>query len=236
MCCSNPILIDTGYSVICKECGLEQHIIRIGNYSKHCSPLRSGYNRQQRWNLKINKLIGYHSGPTLTDPIWGYLKKNKHMLQTTFDVRQCIRNSNLKHKHYDSMRVFTDCFTNHRVLIDSVKTKDILIEKFKFVNSRWNASGEKSFFSYCWLLRKFLTQMDSPLTIYLKPPTCQRRASKYKLLFEKITLPHCMDSVTGRDRPNSRLHNDLSGASTPPSVRRQRLYRVLKGLRGDGQY
>ena len=158
------------------------------------------------------------------------------MLNTIFDVRQCIRNSKLKHKHYDSMRVFSDCFTNYRVIIDSLKTKELLIEKFKLINSRWNASGEKSFFSYCWLLRKFLTELKSPLTVYLKPPTCRRRASKYKQLYERLTQPRCMDGAGNRDKLSTHPHNDLLGASTHPSAKHRHLCRVLKVLCDDDRY
>ena len=99
----------------CKLCGLESVFLSLDKYNVFSAPLERGYNRAQRFRMKVDKLLCLHNGPNSTDPIWKYLDSRKLFLHTPFDVRQTIRRSTLKQKHYDALRIFTEAFTNFRV-------------------------------------------------------------------------------------------------------------------------
>jgi hypothetical protein len=184
--CPHTNVVSTGYSDVCIMCGVETQRLVLDTFSENCLPLQNGYNRMARWCLKVNKLLGCHSGPQYSDPVWSYLEKHQSNMSTPADIRRYLRRATLRSKHYDSIRQFCACFTDVQVGCDVMRTKKFLIDSFEFVNSRWEAHHEKVFFSYCWLLRFFIKSVNSPLIIYLKPPTCARRGRKYELMFARI--------------------------------------------------
>ena len=166
----------------CTLCGLESYFLALDTYSVFSAPLERGYSRIQRFKIKVDKLLGLHSGPNCVDPIWKHLDSRKLFLNTPFDVRQCIRRSKLKLKHYDCIRIFTEAFTNFTVPTNttSLILKETLIEMFDKLYYKWIQVNKNSFFSYDWVLRYFLENMKSPLVVYLKPKTCRQRDLKYR--------------------------------------------------------
>ena len=165
----------------CKLCGLESVFLSLDKYNVFSAPLERGYNRAQRFRMKVDKLLCLHNGPNSTDPIWKYLDSRKLFLHTPFDVRQTIRRSTLKQKHYDALRIFTEAFTNFRVsLKNPLDLKKKLLDRFSNLYHRWVLCGDPSFFSYDWILRYFLEELNSSLVAYLKPRTCRKRDQKYK--------------------------------------------------------
>ena len=204
--CSHTNVVNTGYSDICISCGVETHRLILDTYSANCLPLQNGYNRMARWCLKVNKLLGCHNGPQCSDPVWSYLEKHQVKISTPDDIRRCLRKAPLRSKNYDSMRQFCDCFTNVQVDCDVIRTKQFLLDSFNFINSKWESHHETVFFSYCWLLRFFIKSINSPLIIYLKPPTCARRGRKYELLFQRLIRPQSKAGVSCHGRPFDRSH------------------------------
>ena len=164
---------------VCKCCGLERPVLHLDIYNVNSAPIERGYNRRQRFKVKVDKLLGLHTGPDCNDPVWLHLEKHKLILNTPFDVRECLRSSRLKNKHYDNLRAFVDAFTLFRVPHCQLKTKQYLLSSFDVLYGGWNTCYENSFFSYAWLLRHFLVAYNSPLVVYLKPKTCKRRNAKY---------------------------------------------------------
>ena len=178
--------LQTSYSKVCCVCGVERPVLRVDTFSLNSAPLDRGYNRRQRFKVKVDKLLGLHSGPTATDPVWTYLQSQKAILTTPASVRYVLRMSGLKNKHYDCMRIFCDAFTQFSVQHNQLATYKYLMDMFDSLFMLWNTySDRKGFFSYAWLLRYFLTRYDSSLLVYLKPQTCKSRHSKYlsKLAF-----------------------------------------------------
>ena len=171
--------LHTSYTRVCRDCGIEHRTIRLDNFNIYSAPLERGYNRRQRYKVKVVKLIGLHSGPNYEDPIWVYLDKHKITLNTPFDVRECLRSSALKNKHYDNVRTFSDAFTDFRTEYSQCSMKIYLMRSFDNLYAGWCNRSEESFFSYAWLLRFFLEAVNSSLTVYLKPRTCNRRHAKY---------------------------------------------------------
>ena len=181
----------TSWNKTCILCGLEKYFLSLDTYSVFSAPLERGYSRAQRFRIKIDKLLGLHSGPNCEDPIWRYLDSRKLFLSNPFDVRQCIRSSSLKLKHYDCVRIFSNAFTPFRVTVQttSLALKKTLLAKFDTLYYRWIQMNCSSFFSYDWILRYFLEQLQSPLVVYLKPKTCRKRDKKYREKlhnFEKV--------------------------------------------------
>ena len=172
----------TSWCKTCTLCGLESYYLQLDTYSVFSAPLERGYSRIQRFKIKVDKLLALHSGPNCKDPIWKYLDSRKLFLNTPFDVRQCIRRSKLKFKHYDCIRIFTEAFTNFTVPTNttSLILKETLIEMFDKLYYKWIQVNKNSFFSYDWVLRYFLENMKSPLVVYLKPKTCRQRDLKYR--------------------------------------------------------
>ena len=174
---------------ICCFCGLTHPLLKIDTFNSNSAPLFRGYNRRSRFLLKVNKLLGIHGGPNCKDPVWEYLEGNKVFLNTPFDIRNCLRQANLKNKHYDSLRIFCDVFTTFRVpQTDVLEIQTRLLHEFENLYIKWLAYSQECFFSYAWVLRFFLNMLESPLVCYLKPPTCKRRDTKYKDLLKRLGL------------------------------------------------
>ena len=171
----------SSWAKTCVNCGIESYFISLDTYSVYSAPLERGYSRSQRFRIKLDKLLALHSGPNCEDPIWKYLDSKKLFLNNPFDVRQCIRSSKLKLKHYDCVRIFSNAFTPFRVTLGKspLVLKKILLRKFETIFYRWMQTECTSFFSYDWILRYFLEELKSPLVVYLKPKTCRKRNKKY---------------------------------------------------------
>ena len=172
----------TSWKKTCTECGVETYFLTLDTYSMFSAPLERGYSRAQRFRIKVDKLLKLHSGPHCCDPIWTYLESRKLFLNGPFDVRQCIRSSKLKLKHYDCVRIFTNAFTSYKVKLHKTPhlLKEILVGKFEELYYSWLKTNSQSFFSYDWVLRYFLSELNSPLVVYLKPKTCGKRDKKYR--------------------------------------------------------
>ena len=220
-------------SKVCKECGVELMMLRLDVYNVNSAPLERGYNRRQRFKIKVEKLLGLHSGPHYNDEVWAYLDKNRMMLDTPFDVRECLRASSLKHKHYDNVRTFCDAFTSFKVPHVLEEVRKYLMGCFDNLYTRWNSRSEETFFSYAWLLRYFLEKRKSHLTVYLKPRTCSRRHAKYLSKLELIQSPGS-DGTLNCARLKTHSHCGLYDLSYPPirqtlGVDQDVLVRELRG-------
>ena len=220
--CGHDFTVWTGYSTVCTQCGVEIMSIELDNFSSSCSVLNNGYDRVQRFALKVSKLLGLHNGPRATDPVWAYLEIHQSRLKTPTDIRHCLQLSKLKCKHYDSLRTFCDIFTDFRVQVDMYRTQSYLVDMFRFLNSKWKMLDESSFFSYCWLLRYLLEKINSPLLVYLKPPTCRRRSQKYLRFLDKLfkQSPRMGDDHH-HDTPDTRLHNVITASWNRPNISHQ---------------
>ena len=171
---------------VCIACGITTRELCLDTFNLNSAPLYRGYNRRSRFSLKVRKLLGLHGGPGYDDPVWRWLDSQRLTLNSPFDVRASLRTSPLKNKHYDSMRVFCDVFTDFKTILNPDPIKRRLFYKFDRMYAKWNSAQIDKFFSYAWLLRKFLNEIDCPLVCYLKPPTCKRRDAKYTLMLNSL--------------------------------------------------
>ena len=185
----------------CRHCGLSKSFIKLDKYSPHASPLGRHYDRFHRFQTKIDRLLGIGSYPPADDPVWDILRQGK--MESPTDVRNVLRHSKLFNKHYDCVRRFTDVFTTFTTSIDVLKTKESLEHKFKLIKSLWGI--REGFFSYDWLLRKFLEEMKSPLVQYLKKPTNRRRERKYTKMMDfirhdNVNKTYCQSLIEARSQ------------------------------------
>lgn len=171
----------TTWSKVCLHCGHTERVLTLDTYNVYSAPIHQGYSRSFRFKNKVDKLLGLNSGPNSEDPIWKYLERNRVAINNPFDVREVIRSSQLKNKHYDCVRIFCDAFTNFRVKTerDSPRIREQLVKSFSEIYSMWCIYDGKTFFSYDWILRYLLEKRKSPLVVYLKPRTCKKRNEKY---------------------------------------------------------
>jgi hypothetical protein len=178
--------LTTDYTYICSNCGLTTFYLSLDKYNKFSAPINRCYDRVTRFSTKIDKLLGMHSGPRAVDPVWALVHKNCKCTFTPTDIRRVLRFSNLKLKHYDCIRVFSDAFTDFKIQkFDVHAVRSVLLVKFKNIHRLWQMANIKQFFSYDFLIRKFLEDMHSPLIEYLKPTSNKHRLKKYneKLVF-----------------------------------------------------
>jgi hypothetical protein len=155
--------------------------------------------------VKLDKLFGYHIGPKADDIVWTKLNAVKAELHTPKDVRMKLRHFKIKNKHYDCCRIFCDTFTDFKVDVadrrrtvsrpggqkalgsaEPIRLHKILLRKFENIYCSWRAhTPYEAFFSYDYLLRYLLTEVNSSLIAYCKAPTSKRRRKKYD---EKLRL------------------------------------------------
>ena len=171
--------LHTSCTKVCRVCGVEFKMMHLDTFNINSAPLERGYNRRQRYKVKVDKLMGLHSGPRSDDPVWAHLDKHKLTLNTPFDVRECLRSSSLKNKYYDNIRAFSDAFTEFHIAHSQCDVKSYLMKSFDNMYCGWCNRSEESFFSYAWLLRYYLEGIKSELVVYLKPRTCNRRHAIY---------------------------------------------------------
>ena len=137
----------SSWSKTCINCGIESYFVSLDKYNLFSAPLERGYDRSQRFRMKVDKLLGLHTGPNSFDPIWEYLDSRKLFLNNPFDIRQTIRRSKLKMKHYDSIRIFTDAFTTFRVPSNQpLVLKKNLVAQFNNLYHMWLQRKDQVFF------------------------------------------------------------------------------------------
>jgi hypothetical protein len=173
------VFIHTSHTRVCGICGVEKSVLRLDTYNVFSAPLCKGYQRVVRFRQKLDKLIFLQNAPPVKCPIWKYLESQKD-LTGPCDVRRVLRTYKGKNKHYDCIRLFTRVFTPFRVRMKmrADRLKEIMTVFFSSIIRLWgryNVHTEMSFFSYDFLLRCFLERLDSPLTAFCKPVTCQKR-------------------------------------------------------------
>ena len=179
----------TDCSRVCHLCGLERWSLSLDRFATYSAPMHTGYDREARFKLKVDKLLGFHSGPGFADPVWNALDERRADMKCPRDVRRVLRGLDLKNKHYDCVKLFTTVFTPFRVtkLFDVLLLKQRLTRMFSDVLVKWNRfAHQQPFFSYDFLLRYFLEVLRSPLAVFVKPYTCKRRKKKYLAMLASI--------------------------------------------------
>ena len=229
--CVEHTFIETSHSHICTSCGLEKSYTHIDSWNPCSAPINKGYERTVRFRQKVDKLLFLQNAPRVEAPVWKFLEGCT--LKTPNDVRKALRQFSGKNKHYDSIRLFTRCFTPFRVVPkhDALRLNGCLTLLFRFVLRLWNRYNIRTkrlpFYSYDFLLRAFLVKLESPLVAFCKPITCKKRharnnerlavilaAGSGESCYRSFAVTH---SRCGLQSEESRLCPQTS-ASSPPAV------------------
>lgn len=176
-------LITTSYSTsVCTQCGIEERIGLVQEQTYvHSAPLDRSYSRPDRWKGLIKKLTGHHSGPTINDPVWGYLKKHEPYKDPQ-EIIHRLRKSKLLNKHYQSTFIFTKVFSTMKLPKNNERVCKQLISYFDFIYRLWNRHNfGKPFFSYNWLIEQALYFFNETEYLpFVKKLVCEKRRKKYK--------------------------------------------------------
>ena len=191
MCSCNTITVVTDYyTEICTGCGIESsiHLTQEPIYMP-CATIDRSYSRIDRWKGLVRKITGYNNGPSVTDPIWEYLKELSPYDHPQ-DILKSLRRSSLTNKHYQSLYMFTKVFAPKYELPDiQEEVAQKLSSYFNFVYRMWNKyeGGNKPFFSYNWLVEQSLHFYNYGMYLpFIKRLVCKKRRRKYETILLKL--------------------------------------------------
>ena len=219
--CSHSNTVATDYSVICTCCGLERPLlVNIMDYptSQSSAPLTRLYNRGDRWTSIVKKIVGIHSGPNNSDPVWKYLEDHKDSFTSPKDIVKCLQKSNLKNKHYPCIHLFTKTFYKGYTAPQEAPGTVIkmLATYFQHILQLWSTckSENDQFFSYNWLIEQGLhlygLQGYFP---YVKLLKCPHRRQRYVHML--LRLYETRVERRNHEQSDNRSPHDLSN----PSIR-----------------
>ena len=216
------------------ECGEQQAKLCLDRYNTHSTIVSTCYDRKSRFKTLVDRMILCQNGPSGSDPVWKFLH-NKKDLKTPHEVFRTLQKSKLKVKHYDCIHIFTRCFTSFKADTDRInETYHYLLNSFDRVFHLWRYSDAPIFFSYLWLLRYFLENIDSPFVVFLKPRTSPIRHTKYIDLLKSIQS----QNEAGNRRCVTRERRSRSDSQVEGSLRNSlhhSPHHLLQGSLGTGE-
>ena len=207
--CDHQICVYTEYStVVCTVCGKERPVlVYTPDYHSivNSAPLVRYYSRKDRWIALIKKVLGIHSGPPTTDPVWEYLSSRKPF-DTVADIRDSLRKSKLRNKHYPSLHIFAKLFSPSYAKPER-RPNDVfsmLVKYFDIILRLWNLHktnpnvNTSLFFSYNWLIEQGLAFYNLWEYIpFVKLLKCNTRRRKYVHMLLKLYETHAQSLSHG---------------------------------------
>ena len=194
MCCTAPSYVASPYYTrLCTQCGVETYIGFSPQPIYNVAPLPKGYSRTDRFRVLVKKILGTHQGPPASDDVWVFLTDNKPYGSLQHIVAS-LKKSKLRIKHYQCAHIFYNIFVpipEHRPFSSKQLSsyENTLCKLFDNALYKWNScfiSGTR-FFSYTWLLEKFLLAIDLTFYLkYLKRLQCPLRRKKYTDMWSAI--------------------------------------------------
>lgn len=210
--CSHSFFYSEYATIICRICGMERQccIPPSAGYTEN-QPLELGYSRFNRMTGLLNQLFN----PTLYGtPNYRVLSEAK---KQRFDDGKALlvwlSKLNIKNKRYFHAH-FYFAASQPTYKMPPPPNKQIIREIltiFSKIDYRFDNSKHpfKSFFSYNWMVRRFLKDFD--LGIYLqfvKDIKCKKRGKLYDMMWEYFTTPDSVVKGPG-GVPGSRIPLDV---------------------------
>ena len=195
------VLVDTTFSFVCLNCGIEKTYVTPSclsfHHTPHTSLIVSPYNRKTRFIGLLRKILGVDTGPHAKDLVWQYLSASAPF-RTTDDIVSCLKNSSLKSKHYNCIHGFSKAFQKNyskpKCHYSPREIEEYLGILFEEVNFYWCRFEQTSFFSYAWLLEKLFRQLQilEDYKSFLKVLICPTRRKKYETRWKRFVTksPH----------------------------------------------
>jgi len=178
------------FSKICIRCGIQSTVLNLDTYNVFSAPILKSYDRRHRFKVKLHKVLMLHTGPKHSEPVWNVLEANE--MKTITELRTVLRNSKLKQKHYDSIRLFAKIFCKINVDLpqDPYVLSQTMFRDFEEIHFAWKRNPHDLFFSSDWLLRMLVAKYCSKLLLFLKPATSETRNKKYTDMLTTISSSH----------------------------------------------
>lgn len=202
MCkCTAPKFLTDYNTEVCSSCGLENRIgysmfePNANVYNTH-TPFLQGYSRQKRFAAMLDCVIT-PSPSSADNETLKYMLPHK-TVKNVNEIFKLLKNHNSKDKRYCSVHLFTRllCPTYVPPKTVSHEVRKRILNRFKdmeFLHRRF--VNHKPFFSYCWLLRKFLSNEGlTQFLPYVKTLKCKRRCKVYEDLYTELIRHSRTDS------------------------------------------
>ena len=246
MDCDHENCVYTEYSsVVCTDCGIEKPVlVYTPDYQSivNSAPLVRYYSRNDRWTALIKKVLGIHSGPPITDPVWDYLNSRKPF-DTVACISDCLRKSKLRNKHYPSLHSFARLFCpsyrkpeRHPNAVFTLLAKyfDIILRLWNMYQSHPNVDTNL-FFSYNWLIEQGLAFYNLREYLpFVKRLKCNTRRKKYVHMLLKLYETHAQSLSHGQ--PGNHLRNVSGHSQIPRNQLQSPRHRVEQTLANHPSY
>ena len=192
MCDHSCFVHSSYYTEICTGCGLERQI----PYTPNCydvgynAPLRvSCYSRNKRFETQLDCIIKPLTAPFPKSKTL-YLLGRQAPYQSVSALVNALKGipgpKSYTHLHLYCIK-FLAGYKPPRTVSKLMRYD--MVSFFMKVECAFRSSEHKTFFSYPWLLTKFLSLFGlAEHLAYVKNISCRKRASKYESLWKELTL------------------------------------------------
>ena len=186
MSCSHTFYETNYCTSVCYDCGLEKPagITPLDGYTTNV-PLCNGYSRHHRMYMLLKQLFDpRHYGSPNSEVIAHMLQHGP--FQHGNQLLKWLAQLKVKHKQYQNAHYYYAIASPTYVIPDPpCPEKLIVIERtFYKLEQRFSAHTYKSFFSYNWLLRKFLQVENLPFYLqFVKSIKCKKRLKTYETMW-----------------------------------------------------
>ncbi len=188
--CSHSDCVDTDYSIICMDCGLERRTLKIvAGYSEN-APLWIGYSRVGRFRKILNKLLFPERYASIPSRIHYELLQEREKYETISDLIGAIKQFKMTNKEYNCLHLYSMLFLKDCPkltppmpnIIESMCGDVNIIERRLMYKD-----PAQRFFSYRWLLGKLLKKYNLHQYIpFVKPIVTPKTCIKYETLYDNI--------------------------------------------------
>ena len=195
MCMHRDVFYTDYGSCVCKQCGFE---VRVGfttsdQYTTNC-PLLVGYSRNTRVKTILDQLFQPFLYGNPCHEIVYLIKSNKLRFDSGNSLHEWLNNQNVKNKKYTCCHYYF-AIANRCYSVPpppSLKQYRLILREFHYLETRFNATDYKSFFSYNWLLVKLLTNCKLEHYVqFIKPIKCTGRRRMYLKMYNNLARNSC---------------------------------------------
>ena len=200
MSCSHTFYETNYCTSVCYDCGLEKPagITPLDGYTTNV-PLCNGYSRHHRMYMLLKQLFDpRHYGSPNSEVIAHVLQHGP--FQHGNQLLKWLAQLKVKHKQYQNAHYYYAIASPTYVIPDPpCPEKLIVIERtFYKLEQRFSARTHtyKSFFSYNWLLRKFLQVENLPFYLqFVKSIKCKKRMKMYETMWVFFTRADSVEAT-----------------------------------------
>ena len=181
--CGGRFIVECGMK-ICTSCGSSSSFLGNpqNNFGSPSTVLTKSivYDRRYRFSTHLCRLgRRLYNAPSIDDGVWKVLEEAKP--KNVKEILSCLRRTGkISNKHYSQLSTFSKVFLKDEIPSMSKDEYDRIMFLFDAVHNRWKKKNIRSFFSYNWLLQKFIC--DTPMQRFLpvlKLLKCAKRRQKY---------------------------------------------------------